>query len=130
MDSEDRSCIFFHKQGAGLADAEAALRAKGLPFSKEGDGLEIAREGGPHLHLRFVYGAGVRKDAVRLGRGKELEPLLRRCDAAYVITFENLDQVLADGNLLIEVQLALQAATEGVISRSWNDELSGPEDAA
>jgi hypothetical protein len=49
-------------------------------------------------------------------------------DAAFEISFDDLDKVLAEANTLIEVQRILQQITEGVIVRSWNDELSGPED--
>lgn len=129
MDSAERACVFYHKPGVALPEAEASLRAKGLAVTRKGDLLQVAAKNGPTLEVRQVHGAGVRKDAVRLGRAKPLEALLRECDAAFVITFKDLDQVLADGKLLTDVQLVLQALTDGVIARSWNDELSGPEES-
>ncbi len=129
MESPERSCIFFHKPALGLDDAASALRAKGMTASRKGDVLSVVWKDSPTLHVHFVQGDGVRKDAVHVGRGKSLEALLRECDSAFVITFEDLDQVLDEANVLIEVQLDLQALTGGVIMRSWNDELSGPEDA-
>jgi hypothetical protein len=128
MESADRSCIFFHKPGAGLPEAEAALRGSGLTVTRHGDALEVSRRGSPALTVRLVRGEGIRKDAVRMGRGKPFEDVMRRCDAAFVITFADLDQVLEDPKALTEVQLRLRKATDGVIARSWNDELSGPEE--
>jgi len=130
MESADRSCIFFHKPGVGLAEAEAALRGSGLAVARRGDALEVSSPQGPALTVRFIQGEGIRKDAVRLGRGKPLEALMRRCDSAFVITFEDLDPVLEDPKALTEVQVQLQRTTDGVIARSWNDELSGPEELA
>ena len=128
MESADRSCVFFHKPGVGLAEAEAALRDSGLDVTRHGDALEVSRQGSPALTVRVVRGEGIRKDAGRLGRAKPFEHLLRRCDAAFVITFEDLDRILEDPKVLTEVQLRLRKATDGVIARSWNDELSGPEE--
>jgi len=129
MESADRSCIFFfQKPEVGLAEAEAALRGSGLTVTRRGEALEVSRPAGPGLTVRVVRGEGIRKDAARVGRGKPFEDLMRRCDSAFVITFADLDRVLEDPKALTEVQLRLRKATDGVIARSWNDELSGPEE--
>jgi len=130
VDSEDRSCIFFHKPGFALGEAEAALRRKGLlRVSRKEEFLTVTWKGSPPLQIHYVQGEGVRKDATRVSRGTVLEGRMRDFDAAFVITFENLDDVLEDADTLIEVQLELREATDAVISRTWNDQLSGPEDA-
>lgn len=130
MESAERSCVFFHKPGFALSQAEAALRQKGLlTVSRKGELLTVTWKDSPALKIHYVQGEGVRKDAARVSRGTTLEAMMRDVDAAFVITFENLDDVLDDANTLIEVQLELREATDGVISRTWNDELSGPEDA-
>jgi hypothetical protein len=130
MESAERSCVFFRGPGAGLDEAEAALRDGGLGVARSGDALRVARPGGPELTIRIVRGEGARRDAARLGRGEPVEALLRQCDAAFVITFRDLDEVLEDTDVLTDVQLRLQKLTAGVIARSWNDELSGPDGAA
>lgn len=127
MESAERSCVFFRQPGVGLGDAEAALREGGMTVARKGDLIQVGWRGSPTLQVRVVRGEGIRKDAVRLGRGKPLEALMRQCDAAFIITFRDLDEILEDANALIEVQLRLQKLTDGVIARSWNDELSGPE---
>jgi len=129
MESAERSCIFFQKPGIGLDEAAAALRAKGLTAARQGEILTVTGKDSPALQVHVVHGAGVRKDAVRFGRGKGLQELLGTCDSAFVITFQDLDRVLEDATVLIDVQLGLQALTGGVITRSWNDEVSGPGDA-
>jgi hypothetical protein len=127
MDSAERSCVFFDRPGLGLDEAEAALRQGGLAVSRKGDVLHVGGNGGPELFVRVVRGEGARRDAARLGRGEPLDAVLRRCDAAFVITFRDLDEVLEEADALTDVQLRLQKLTDGVIARSWNDELSGPE---
>jgi hypothetical protein len=127
MESGERSCVFFRKPEVGLDEAEAELRAGGMTVRRDADALQASWQDSPPLTIRLVRGDGIRKDAVRLGRGKPQEAAMRPCDAAFIITFRDLDEVLDDANALIEVQLRLQKITDGVIARSWNDELSAPE---
>jgi hypothetical protein len=75
----------------------------------------------------LVQGDDVRKDAAKIGRATLYAGLMKECDSGLVITFQDLDEVLDEMNTLIEVQRILRTATDGVVSRTWNDELSGPE---
>jgi len=128
MESAEKSLIYFHKPGMGLEQVAAPLAAGGLTVTRDGDLLRVRWAGkGPELRVRHVQGERIRLDAVQKGRGSELEPLMRTLDSAFEISFDSLDEVLDETNTLIEVQSVLQKITEGVTTRSWNDELSGPE---
>ena len=128
MDNSEKSLIYFHRPGLGLEQVQAPLAAGGMTVTRDGDLLRV-RWGseGPELRVRHVQGERIRLDAVQKGRGSLLEPLMRTLDSAFEISFDSLDAVLAESNTLIEVQGVLQKISEGVTTRSWNDELSGPE---
>jgi hypothetical protein len=128
MRSDDRSIVFFHRPGFGLQQAEEALRKSTLTVVREGESLTVSWEKeGPQLFIRLVQGDDVRKDAAKIGRATLYAGLMKECDSGLVITFQDLDEVLDEMNTLIEVQRILRTATDGVVSRTWNDELSGPE---
>jgi hypothetical protein len=128
MESNERSVVFFHRPGFGLDQADAALRQSKLTVLREGETVAVFwDEQSPRLFVRFVQGEGVRKDAVKISRGTLLAGLMNGFDSAFEISFRDLDEVLDEINTLIEVQTILREATDGVVARSWNDELSGPE---
>jgi hypothetical protein len=127
MESPEKSLIYFHHPGLDLAQAQDPLGAGGMTVAREGDALRVRRGGdGPELRVRHVHGERIRLDAIQKSRGTALQSLMSTLDAAFEISFDDLDKVLAEGDTLIEVQRILQQLTEGVIVRSWNDELSGP----
>jgi hypothetical protein len=127
MENAEKSLIYFHRPGMGLEQVQAPLAAGGMTVTRDGDLLRVRWGKGPELRVRHVQGERIRLDAVQKGRGSPLEPLMRTLDSAFEISFDSLDAVLAESNTLIEVQGVLQRITEGVTTRSWNDELSGPE---
>ncbi|HUR38297.1 MAG TPA: hypothetical protein VM222_02335 [Planctomycetota bacterium] len=127
MESPEKSLIYFHRPGLDLAQAQAPLGAGGMTVARDGELLRVRRGGdGPELRVRHVHGERIRLDAIQKARGTALQSLMSTLDAAFEIAFDNLDKVLADADTLTEVQRILQQLTDGVIVRSWNDELSGP----
>jgi hypothetical protein len=128
MESREKSLIYFHHPGLDLAQAQDPLGAGGMTVARDGEVLRVRRGGeGPELRVRHVHGERIRLDAIQKSRGTALQSLMSTLDAAFEVSFDDLDKVLAEANTLIEVQRILQQLTEGVIVRSWNDELSGPE---
>lgn len=127
MENAEKSLIYFHKPGVDLKQAQDSLAARGMTVTRDGETLRVRWGGeGPELRVRVVQGERIRLDAIQKARGTLLEPLMRTLDTAFEISFDNLDEVLDETNTLIEVQRILQQRSDGVITRSWNDELSGP----
>jgi hypothetical protein len=129
MDNSEKSLIYFHRPEMGLEQVQAPLAAGGMTVTRDGDLLRVRRGGdSPELRVGHVRGERIRLDAIQKARGTALESLMSTLDEAFEISFDDLDKTLADSETLIEVQRVLQQLTDGVIARSWNDELSGPGD--
>jgi len=129
MESGEKSLVYFHGPGMGLEQVQAPLAAGGMTVTRDGNLLRVRRGGdGPEVRVRHVHGERIRLDAIQKARGTALQSLMSTLDAAFEISFDDLDKILDETNTLIEVQRVLQQLTDGVIARSWNDELSGPED--
>jgi hypothetical protein len=123
----DQAIVLFPDSGVDLASARVALGATSLTVRGDNRELQISWHGGPVLRVTFERGPDVLAEARELGEGTPYAELLTRCNARFVITADDLDAVLDDTNTLIETQLTLQHATQGVLFNTWNDELSGPE---
>jgi hypothetical protein len=124
----EAAIIYFHKPNFGLDQAESALRESKLNVARQGDTLILTWEAeGPKFSVRLIQGGSVKSQATSIGRATIHEGLLRHCDSAFEIAFKDLDEVLDESKTFIQIQEALQTATDGVISRTWNEEVSGPE---
>jgi len=129
MRGQEASYVFFHKPGFELDQAEARFVEEDYVLERKGDTLEVIWDDDEPvtLYIRYLRGPEVTKMALKAGHSSEYRDLLRTCDAAFEITFDDLDKVLDETHSLIETQGLLGDATGGVVSRSWNDELSGPD---
>jgi hypothetical protein len=120
------SMIFFHSSYT-LADATKVLSARGLSVKNVDGGLEVHWHDGPTLRVLLVAEPWVREEAVEISEDTPHETELARCAARFEIIFNDLDEVLAEINTLIEVQTTLQDATKGYLFNSWNHEIFPPE---
>jgi hypothetical protein len=64
------------------------------------------------------------EEATELGDGSPHAEAMQQCDAVFEIYIPDLAAALAETNTLIEVQLALQQATQGFLFNTWTGELS------
>ena len=90
-------------------------------MASSGDGLVVGWGG--DLMLRVRVAAPGEVDGVREAHASELST----ADSGFAVLIEDLDAALDDMNLLIEVQLTLQAATGGWMFNDWNKTLTGPQ---
>lgn len=121
------TCLVLFK--AGAADLEAAARsltAYGLTVTREPDHLTAGRPGTPQFRIWFASGADVQAEAADIGIGTPYAAALRECSARFEIGIDDLDAALDEINTLMEVQGALQDASQGFLFLPWNGQLSEP----
>src|SRR5262249_9078677 len=112
---------------SGVSDLDAAVRSlagHGLSVARQGDELSAGRPGGPEFRISLVSGESVRIEAAEIGAGTPHEAAMRECDARFEIGIADLDAALDEINTLMEVQGALQDASQGFLFLPWNGTLS------
>ncbi|MGC4892869.1 hypothetical protein [Micromonospora sp. DT31] len=118
-------CVVYFTGPATLADAAQCL--KHMEVAEEGDRLTVQWHGGPRMEMTFDAGPGIAAEAAYFAEERGV-PELAACDRRFLVTFDDLDEVLDEINTLIDVQLWLQSLTKGHVLYSWNDEVSPPFD--
>jgi hypothetical protein len=121
------TCIVFFRSGTcDLAAAARSLAGYRLTVIRNGDELSTGRPGSPQFRVRLVAGEWVRVEAAEIGAGTPHETSMRECDARFEIGIDDLDAALDEINTLMEVQGALQDASQGFLFVPWNGNLSEP----
>src|SRR4051812_18000200 len=106
-------CMVFFRSGACDLDAAArSLSGYGLTVSRQGEQLTARRRDGLEIRIRLVATDTVRAEAAEIGEGTEHAAAMRECDARFEIDFDSLDEALDEINTLMEVQGALQDASQ------------------
>ena len=123
------SIVMFNGSALDLAGARRALEATTLTVDGDDQELRVRWADGPVLRVSLERGPGVLAEAHELGAGTAFVTQLQACDARLVIAFDDLGAVLDEVNTLIETQVTLQQATQGILFNTWNDEMSAPESA-
>lgn len=121
------TCLVFCRSGA--CDLDAATRSligHKLTVTHHGDHLIAGRPDSPQFRVRLVTGESVGAEAAEIGAGSPHEAAMRDCDARFEIGIDDLDEALDEINTLIEVQGALQDASEGYLFVPWNGTLTEP----
>jgi hypothetical protein len=120
-------CLVFFRSGASDLDAAArSLAGYGLTVARQSDQLFASRPGSPQFCIRLAAGESVRAEAAKIGEGTPHEDAMRECDARFEIGIDDLDEALDEINTLMEVQGALQDASQGFLFLPWNSNLSEP----
>jgi hypothetical protein len=121
------SCMVFFRSGASDLDAAAgALTKYQLTVARQGDQLIVSRSDSPQFRVRLATGESVRAEAAEIGEGTAHERAMRGCDARFEIDIDDLDAALDEANTLIDVQGALQDASQGFLFLPWNGSLTEP----
>ncbi|QEG29595.1 hypothetical protein GobsT_43930 [Gemmata obscuriglobus] len=123
--------VFFR---AGACDLDAAAKAfagYGLTVTRRGDELTAGRPAIPGFpnrwfRVRLAAGPHVAAEATEIGEGTPHEAAMRECAARFEISIDDLDAALDEINTLMEVQGALQDASQGFLFLPWNGSLSKP----
>jgi hypothetical protein len=118
--------VFFRSGACDLEDAARSLSGYRLTVIREGDHLSVGRPESPQFLVRLVVGDLVRAEAAEIGEGTPHEAAMRDCDARFEIRIEDLDAALDEINTLMEVQGALQDASQGFLFLPWNGSLTEP----
>lgn len=120
-------CQVFCRSGTCDLDAVArSLTEYGLTVTHHGDHLDTGRPGSPQFHVRLESGEPVRTVAAGIGAGTPHEAVMRECDARFEIVIDDLDEALDEFNTLMEVQGAVQDASQGYLYLPWNGNLAEP----
>jgi len=114
---------------SGMCDLDAVARSLaeyGLTVTHQSDHLTAGWPGGPQFRVWLDVGEHVRAEAAEIGEGTPHEAAMRECDARFDIGIDDLDEALDEINTLIEVQTAVQDASQGYLFLPWNNNLSEP----
>jgi hypothetical protein len=120
-------CFVCFKPGAcDLAAAGKSLASYGLTVTRRGDELIAGRP--ESLLFRIVMSAEphVAVEADEIGEGTPHAAAMRECGARFEVAIEDLDAALDEINTLMEIQGALQDASQGFLFLPWNGKLSEP----
>ena len=120
--SQSHVCfILFPSNRANLNDAQSALEKDGLTIENDNDRLVCFCNDSPRFTVYFNQGKEVQAEAKTMGEEyPNYRSRLKNCDARFEISFADLSKVLNEINTLIDIQLTLQDATEGIVFTSWN----------
>jgi hypothetical protein len=118
--------VYFRSGASDLDAAARSLAGYRLSVTREGDQLSAGRPGSPRFRIRLATGELVQAEAAEIGEGTPHEDAMRECDARFEIAIDDLDAALDEINTLMEVQGALQDASQGFLFLPWNGNLSEP----
>lgn len=118
--------VFFRAGACDLEAAAKALTGYGLTVTRRGDELTAGRPGSPQFSVVLSAEPHVAAEAAEIGEGTLHEAAMRECNARFEVGIDDLDAALDETNTLMEVQGALQDASQGFLFLPWNGELSEP----
>lgn len=118
--------VFFRAGTCDLEAAASSLREQGLDVSQEPGLLIASTDGSPEFRIRLSSEPHVQAEASEIGAGTPHESAMRELNARFDVAMGDLDEALDEINTLIEVQGALQEASNGYLFLPWNGHLSAP----
>ena len=120
-------CMVFFRPGACDLDAAAKSLARyGLTVTRRGDELIAGRSCSPQFRIELSSDPHVAEEAAEIGKGTPHAAAMLGCGARFEVYFDDLDAALDEINTLMEVQGALQDASQGFLFLEWNGNLSEP----
>lgn len=118
-------CFYYFHRDAALSIDSLQQQAPG-GFARQGQTLATVAncDDQPTLFARHHRGMHVRTKALDVGQGSEYQGGLAKCDACFVVCFQDLEMALDEINTLINVQAMLEALIPGFLFMDWNKNLS------
>ena len=115
-------CLIFCKiDSFTLDDAQTALDKTCLTVERDRDRLICFGNNSPRFTISLNQGEEVRAKVKTISEEyPNYRSRLKNCNICFEVSFANLSEVLDEINTLIEIQLTLQDATEGIVFTSWN----------
>lgn len=117
--------VFFKTEDSDYQRAKTLLERYSFEVTEALDQL-IASANGFTFEITMKQGESVLAEAQEVGQGSPYEATMALCDARFEVYFTNLDQALDEINTLMEMQGALQDASNGYLFLPWNGSLSEP----
>ncbi|MBK6921172.1 MAG: hypothetical protein IPH07_27495 [Deltaproteobacteria bacterium] len=121
-----RCMVFFPALACDLDAAAKSLAGYGLTVTRRGDELTAGRPGSPQFRIVLSAEPHVAVEAAKIGMGTPHEAAMRECGARFEVAIDDLDAALDEINTLMEVQGALQDASQGFLFLPWSGHLSEP----
>lgn len=115
--------VYFRSGTCGLDAAVRSLKGYGLKVRPKQGYVTASRPGSPHFDIGISAEPWVREEAAEIGEGTPHAAAMRDCGARFEVTFESLDAALDEFNTMMEVQMALQEASNGLLFLPWNGNL-------
>ena len=113
--------IFCSSDRLTLNDAKTVLEKDGLSIESCDNKLICFRDASPKFAIKLNKKEEVQTHAKALGEEyPNYRSRLKNCDACFEISFADLSEVLDEVNTLIDIQIVLQDAAEGIVFTSWN----------
>ncbi len=116
--------VFFESNKANLDSALKSLQSYGLTVERNGDELICFRNASPKLSVSIVTGDYVQEESEAISMGSPYEKEMKKCNARFEVEFNNLGEVLAEINTMMDVQGALQDVSKGYLFTPWNTMLT------
>jgi hypothetical protein len=118
--------VFFRPGACDLDAAAKSLAGYGLTVTRRIDELTAGRPGSPQFRIVLSAKPHVAAEAAEIGEGTPHAAAMRECGVRFEIEIADLDAALDEINTLMEVQGALQDASQGFLFLPWNGNLSEP----
>ncbi|MFC1850878.1 hypothetical protein ACFL27_11850 [candidate division CSSED10-310 bacterium] len=119
--------VFFQSDLCSFESAVESLSEYGLTVHCQGDLITAGRPGSPQYEITVSRETYVQEEAIEISTATPHAEAMSKCNTRFEIVIDDLDEALDEINTLIEVQSALQEASEGYLFIPWNDTLSAPE---
>ena len=120
-------CMVFFKEGAcDLERAADAMKQYRFHVVRKKNTLTAQQPGKPEFRIELVTDDYVREEAEEIGADTPYADVMKECGCRFEIFIDDLDAALDEINSLMEVQTALQEASQGYLHLSWNGNLSEP----
>jgi hypothetical protein len=123
---ESSFAVFFRSGACDLSTAAKSLEETGLTVTRRDGRLIAGRPGCPQFEISVSSEPHVAVEAAEIGAGTPHAAEMRKCGARFEVYVEDLELALDETNTMMEVQGALQEASQGYLFLSWNGELLEP----
>lgn len=128
---DDSFLVFFRSGACNVDSAAKALAACGLTVEREDDELIVGRPdvpGFPNLWflVRLASRPHVAAEAAEIGAGTPHEDAMKKCDVRFEVGIADFDAALDEFNTLMDVEKALQDASQGFLFLPWNGQVLPP----
>jgi hypothetical protein len=118
--------VFFKTGACDLRRAVEALKEYRFHVVRRGTKLTAQQPGKPKFRVELVTDQYVRDEAEEIGADTPYAEDMKECGSRFEIFIDDLDAALDEINSLMELQAALQDASQGYLFLTWNGKLSEP----